>query len=137
MNFQKATAISLVAVSLLMVSGAAGQTEPSKAQLVNYLRFVNTSEHSYYKENGGYADQTQLVAWLANKNGPAKAIDLSAEKLKPYVLTVTVTGDGKHYQVNLQRPSDMSDKATWCKPAVFSDDGGLIFLASAIGCDSN
>jgi len=40
-----------------------------------------------------------------------------------------------HYQITLQRPSDMNDKATWCKPAAFSDDRGVIFLGKALDCE--
>jgi hypothetical protein len=44
--------------------------------------------------------------------------------------------DGMHYQITLQRPSDMNDQSTWCRTAAFSDDRGVIFLGQAIDCEA-
>jgi len=41
-----------------------------------------------------------------------------------------------HYQIALQRPSNMNDKSTWRKPAAFSDEKGVIFLGQAIDCEA-
>jgi hypothetical protein len=59
-------------------------------------------------------------------------IDL--ENPQPYELTVTTSPDGMHYQITLKPQYDPNDKSAWCKTAAFSDDGGLIFLGSALDC---
>jgi len=61
---------------------------------------------------------------------------IDIENLQPYDLAITTSSDGTHYQITLQRPSDMNDKSTWCKTAAFSDDRGVIFLGQAIDCEA-
>lgn len=114
---------------------ASGQPEITTAKLVNALRVLNTHEYSYKKENGRFADRDQMVSYLRQKALLSRsALDL--ENPKPYELAVTISSDGMHYQISLQRPSDTSDKSTWCKTAAFSDEKGLIFLGQAIGCEA-
>lgn len=111
------------------------QPEISKGKLVNAIRLLNTLEVSYQHENGRYADRDQMLDFLRQKSLLSKStIDL--ENPTPYALEITTTSDGKHYQITLQRPSDMNDESTWCKTAAFSDDRGVIFLGQAIGCDA-
>jgi len=131
--FTVATA-ALVATVLI----SAQRIDVSKLELVNSLRFVNTAELSYLRANGRYANSDELKVWLTQKEiAKAGPVDLSPERLKPYVLGITLSPDAKHYQVNLTRPINASDKSTWCKPGAFSDDRGLIFLGMAINCESD
>jgi hypothetical protein len=60
---------------------------------------------------------------------------INLEDKKQYELLMTLSGDGKHYQIALKPAFDMHDKKSWCTRAAFSDDGGLIFLGSAIDCE--
>jgi len=111
------------------------QPEILTAKLINAIRLLNTHEVSYKHENGRYADRDQMLALLRLKGLLSKSpIDL--ESPQPYELTITTTSDGMHYQMTLQRPSDMNDKSTWCKTAAFSDDRGVIFLGQAIDCEA-
>jgi hypothetical protein len=112
-----------------------GQPEMPTEKLVNALRLLNTHEYSYIHENHRFADRDQILAFLRQKGMLSKSpIDL--ENLKPYELAITTTSDGMHYQITLQRPSDMNDKSTWCRTATFSDDRGVIFLGQAIDCEA-
>jgi len=112
-----------------------GQPEIPTEKLVNALRLLNTHEYSYIHENHRFADRDQILAFLRQKGMLSKSpIDL--ENLKPYELAITTTSDGMHYQITLQRPSDMTDKSTWCRTATFSDDRGVIFLGQAIDCEA-
>ena len=111
------------------------QPEIPTGKLVNAIRLLNTHEVSYKHENGRYADRDQMLAFLRQKGFLSKSpIDL--ESPAPYELAITTALDGTHYQITLQRPSDMNDKNTWCKTAAFSDDRGVIFLGQAIGCEA-
>ena len=114
---------------------ASAQPEILAGKLVNAIRLLNTHEVSYKHENGRYADRDQMLAFLRQKGFLSKSpIDL--ESPAPYELAITTASDGTHYQITLQRPSDMNDKNTWCKTAAFSDDRGVIFLGQAIGCEA-
>ena len=114
---------------------AAGQPEIPIEKLVAALRTLNTAEYSYRGETARFADRDALLAFLRKKSALSHApIDL--ENPRPYDLAITTSSDGAHYQITLQRPSDMNDKSTWCKTAAFSDDRGVIFLGQAIGCDA-
>ena len=111
------------------------QPEIPTGKLVNAIRLLNTHEVSYKHENGRYADRDQMLAFLRQKGLLSKSpIDL--ENPTPYELALTTTSDGTHYQITLQRPSDMHDKSTWCKTAAFSDEKGVIFLGQAIDCEA-
>ena len=111
------------------------QPEIPTVKLVNAIRLLNTHEVSYKQENGRYADRDQMLTFLHQKGLLSKSpIDL--ENPNPYELAITTTSDGTHYQITLQRPSDMNDKSTWCKTAAFSDEKGVIFLGQAIDCEA-
>ena len=111
------------------------QPEIPTEKLVNAIRLLNTHEVSYKHENGRYADRDQMLAFLRQKGLLSKSpIDL--ENPTPYELAITTASDGTHYQITLQRLSDMNDKGTWCKRAAFSDEKGVIFLGQAIDCEA-
>jgi type II secretory pathway pseudopilin PulG len=113
-----------------------GQAEISAEKLVNALRVLNTQEYSYRNETSRFATREEMLTFLRKKDSLSKSpIDL--ESPKPYELAIATSLDGMHYQITLKRTSDMNDKSTWCKTAAFSDDAGVIFLGSAIGCDAS
>ncbi len=118
---------------LVTLPGSAQSPELGRRQLVETLRFLNTQEFTYFHENQKFATAEELLSFLQEK-GKGSPVGLSPEKLEPCVLTITTAQNGQHYQISLQRPSDMHDKGTWCKPAAFSDDRGIIFLGLALDC---
>jgi len=113
-----------------------GQSELPAEILVNSLRLLNTAEVVYLTENSRFATREELLTSL-RKKGFSKRAAMDLDNPKPYELSITTSPDGMHYQITLKRKSDMNDKSTWCKTAAFSDDGGVIFLGSAIGCDAS
>ena len=110
-----------------------GQTEIPTEKLVNALRTLNTAEYSYREKTGRFAHREEMLPFLRKEGAPSRS-PIDFENPKPYELAITTSPDGMHYQITLQRPSDMNDKTTWCKTAAFSDDRGVIFLGSAIDC---
>jgi hypothetical protein len=110
------------------------QSESSTEQLVNAVRLINTEEVSYQHENGRFADREEMLSYLRRENRlSSSAIDL--ENKKPYELAITMSADGKHYQISLKPAFDVNDRKTWCTRSAFSDDTGVIFLGSALDCD--
>ena len=113
-----------------------GQAEIPAGKLVNALRLLNTQEYSYRNETGRFATREEMLTFLRKKDSLSKS-PIDIENPKPYELAIATSADGMHYQITLKRTSDMNDKSTWCKTAAFSDDAGVIFLGSAIGCDAS
>jgi hypothetical protein len=110
--------------------------ELTESQLVKAMRFLNTSEYNYSTQHQRFASVDEILGWLKEIGKLEEApLNFSAESLRPYELRIAVTPDGKHYQVSLIRISEMHDKSTWCKPASFTDDRGIIFLGMTIGCE--
>ena len=112
------------------------QTEIPTEKLVNVLRMLNTAEYSYRGETGRFADRDEMVAFL-RKRGDLSRSSIDLENPNPYELAITTSQDRTHYQITLQRPSEMNDKSSWCKTAAFSDDRGVIFLGLALGCEAH
>jgi hypothetical protein len=135
----KNTALALVVVTMARVTALAPPQEVglSREQLVSAMRYLNTCEYTYFHDNKRFASAREFLSWLERTGKTNQApLSFSAESLKPYELRVTTTSDGSHYQVSMTPISDMNDRSTWCKPAAFSDDGGVIFLGLAIGCEA-
>jgi hypothetical protein len=128
-----AVALGFVLIGKAIPQQGSGQTEIPTDKLVGVLRTLNTSEFMYRRETGRFADRDQILVFLKQK-GLLNKLPVDVENPKPYELTITTTADGMHYQITFQRPSEMNNKATWCKTVAFSDDRGVIFLGQAIDC---
>jgi hypothetical protein len=127
--------LGVLATGSAIPSQVSGPDEISNTTLVNALRLLNTQEYVYRQEIGRFASREEMLTFLRKKGILSRSIDL--ENPQPYELVVTASPDGMHYQITMKRLSDMNDKSTWCKTAAFSDDAGVIFLGSAIGCDAS
>jgi hypothetical protein len=68
-------------------------------------------------------------------NGILSRSPIDFENPKPYELAVTTSLDGMYYQITLKMTRDGNDKGTSCRTAFFSDEGGVIFLGKALGCE--
>jgi len=132
MSMLFAVTLSSVLIGKAIPQQASG-TEIPTDKLVGVLRTLNTAEFMYRGDNGRFADRDQLLVFLKQK-GPSSKFLIDIENPGPYELAITTTADGMHYQITFQRPSEMNDKATWCKTAAFSDERGVIFLGQAIDC---
>lgn len=110
-----------------------GEPEIPTAKLVNTMRILNTAQVSYRGKNGRFASQEELLDFFRHRNLLGRS-PLDLENPAPYQVQITTNPDGTHYQIAIERPSDMNDKSTWCRTAAFSDDAGVIFLGQAIDC---
>jgi hypothetical protein len=75
-----------------------------------------------------------MLSYLRHKNQLSRS-PINLEDRKQYELAITLSGDGKHYQIAIKPALDVNDKKTWCTRAAFSDDAGVIFLGSALDCE--
>jgi hypothetical protein len=135
-SFVMFCALLVILAGVTIFPQANGQTEIATEKLVVTLRLLNTSEYSYRGEHGRFANWEELLGFL-RQNGYKRNAVIDFENPKPYELEITTSKDGEHYQITLKRTSDMNDKSTWCKAAVFSDDAGVIFIGAALDCDAS
>ena len=134
MKFSTLLLLTLVAGARSYARGE--NAEITQRQLVEAIRFLNTEEVTYRSKNNRFGSSDELMKWLQETEGiKAAPTILSGDNLKPFELEISTSSDGNHYQVEIQRPPETSDKTTWCKPAAFSDDRGVIFLGLALGCE--
>ncbi len=128
---------SFVLVVLLVSGTVAQEKNVNPDKLVNWMRSVNTLQVEFNKANHKFATSDELLAFAAKPTTSGVAVvtkELNPSAMAPYALQVTTSEDGTHYLATIKRPSDMHNKATWCKTAAFSDDSGLIYLGHGIDC---
>ncbi|SRR6266436_2712338 len=111
-----------------------GQTDVPKEKLVAVLRILNTAGYSYRQDAGRFANLQEMLTFL-RKKGTLSRSPIDLENPKPYELAITTSQDGMHYQITLKMTYDGNDKSTWCRTAAFSDDAGVIFLGTGLGCE--
>jgi hypothetical protein len=125
-------------LALLLVSGTVAQEKDvNPEKLVNWMCSINTLQFEFKEANHKFATSDELRAFAAKPTTSSAVVvtkELTPSAMAPYALQVTTSGDGTHYLATIKRPSDMHNKATWCKTAVFSDDSGLIYIGQNIGC---
>jgi hypothetical protein len=126
--------LGMLLMAIAIPVRVSGQAEISNEKLVNALRLLNTEEYSYQHEIGRFASKEEMLSYL-RKKGILTRSPIDLENPRPYGLAVTTSLDGTHYQITLKPVFDMNDKSASCGPAAFSDDAGVIFLGSALGCD--
>jgi hypothetical protein len=89
----------------------------------------------YYAEIRRFAPHDELLTFLRTK-GTLSQSPIDLENPGPYELAITASADGQHYFITL-KPQFYRSKDLWeCGPAAFTDDAGVIFLGSALGCDT-
>ena len=107
---------------------------PADKKLVIALRLLNTEQFNYMDKNHRFADRDQMLSFL-REDGCLRKSPLDLEKPKPYELTITTSADGQHYQITLRRSAAPDDQNGDCQYAAFTDDGAVIYLGRALGCD--
>jgi hypothetical protein len=130
-------ALSAVLVLVFASGMGAQEKEISPEKLVNLMRSVNTLQAEFKDAYHKFATTDELLAAAKTQKLNRVlvfATELTPSVMFPYTLQVTPSEDGAHYQATIKRPTEMHNKATWCKTAVFSDDSGLIYLGQNIGC---
>jgi hypothetical protein len=132
--------VLLVLGALAEQSPAPTQPEPEPDRLltVSVLRALNTAEVTYASEAGRFGTLEELkpvlTRWQAGPqqtafNGAAKLLNADAsDPLPGWELRVVASPDGKHYTLSVKNKQH-------CDVNAFSDETGVIYLGSALGCD--
>jgi hypothetical protein len=147
-NMKKLTSPGLAAVVLGLIclvglvqrlKGSANEpTQASRSQLVNTARLINAAEAKYHADNGNFASWSELhnsaafagAKGMMDKAGMSLPADLGSgpEIASDLTLKLVVEGNSQ-YEFRLTDESDQS-----CHFSAFSDEKGLIFEGSVIGC---
>jgi hypothetical protein len=127
--------LGVLATGSAILCQVSGQAESANAKLVNTLRVLNMQEYGYRNEAGRFASREELLTFLRTKGMLSRSPMIDLENPKPYDLAVTTSQDGMHYQIALKMTYDENDKSTSCRTAAFSDDAGVIFLGTPLGCE--
>lgn len=117
------------------VQNAPAPAPDPRALAVNALRVLNTAEVNHKMKFGRFAaveefDASEVDRIRARSFAAAPAMDLRAggDAVAGFELRIVVAPDGRHYGISLK------EKKT-CGVAAFTDDVGVIFLATALGCN--
>ncbi|HYL84895.1 MAG TPA: hypothetical protein VE263_11720 [Candidatus Angelobacter sp.] len=130
---------SSILLSFLPIAGpvrsqAVAQTDVSRDQLVATVRNLNTAEVLYLQETGRFASLDDMLGFLRKKDY-LKTMPINLENTKAVELRITTTLDGAHYQLGIRQASEKSGQKTGCNLAAFSNDSGLIYLGTPLGCN--
>ncbi len=121
--------------ALLLGSGTlsphpqAETSPPTSREALGLMRTINTAEAEIFIKGHQYASLQDLLqhrSFQANANSPV-AIDRATGQLKGYKVAVICSADGQHYVAEYAPTSG-------CSAALFSDESGVIFTATPLGC---
>ena len=113
-----------------------GQTEVSTEELLGVVRTLNTAEVSFRYETGRFAGREEMLAFLRKPNASLRPSPIDFRIPNLYELALNTSPDGMHYQITLKRQPDMNEWRKGCT-AVFSDEEGVIFIGTALGCEES
>ena len=134
----KAKSIMNVAAFLLVVAMLPAQSgteqnadQLSKLEAVELVRAINTLELSYRSTEGEYVS---LEVLLLNPKFDEMEIaptiaDPYAATLKDYKLSIVTFAEGEQYKLSLVPTGE-----PYCRPALFSDQIGVIYPGKSLGC---
>ena len=114
----------------IAVPRQADSPEIPMEKILGSVRSLITEEAGFRHEKGRFAARDELLAYL-RETGRIRMSAVDLENPKPYELSLTTSPDGMHFQIAFQH-----DRSNPCRTAVFSNDSGVIFLGTALGCDS-
>jgi hypothetical protein len=93
------------------------------------MRTINTAEAEIFIKDHQYASLEDLLqhrSFQPSANSPV-ATDHTAGQFKGYKVAVISSADGQHYVAKYAPTSG-------CSAALFSDESGVIFTATPLGC---
>jgi len=131
--------VSIAAALLVKVASAGTPVDEANTTLsLNTVRLINTAEAQFQRTSRRYGSLSELeAAGMLAKAGAMneafgaayRALNLKEEgqMLDGYEFALLVTANGAAYKLSLVEKKD-------CGTAFFSDDRGIIYLGSALGC---
>jgi len=131
--------VSITAALFVNVANAGTPVdEANRTVSLNAVRLINTAEAQFRHTSQRYGSISELeaagmlakAAAMSQGFGPAyRALNLKDEGqlLDGYEFALVLTPNGAAYKLSLVEKKD-------CGTAFFSDDRGIIYLGSALGC---
>ena len=131
--------IALVIFAAIAATAQVPAPTPERTLAVQVLRALNTAEVNYAHDAGHFGtwdDLRPVVAkWksAATKGTWGEALqslntDSSDDPLPGWKLRVMPAADGKHYTLSMHKDQQ-------CDVNGFSDDTGVIYLGTSLGCE--
>jgi len=133
--------ITFVIVAVVAATAQTPAPTPERVLAVNALRALNTAEVNYAHDAGHFGTWDELRPIMAKwKTHAVKGTwsdslqsintDSSDDPLPGWKLRVMVDADGKHYTLTLHKDQQ-------CDVNGFSDDTGVIYLGTSLGCQKS
>jgi hypothetical protein len=117
--------VSALSIPVLSKRQEAGSMLSSK-QALALIRTTNSTEHTIKFKNSSFGSLEEVMK-LSRLDRDLVVNDSSSATVKDYRLAIVASPDGQHYQVSLRPVSG-------CAPAFFSDEAGVIYQGSGLGC---
>jgi hypothetical protein len=136
----KALRVVLCVLIAVVASAQTGGSlpAPERSLSVNVMRMLNTAQMNYYGDAKHFATWDELrpliAKWKAegNKAWAASLTLVNTESnddpFPGWKLRVMVSPDGKHYSLSLRNNE-------YCDVNTFSDEVGVIYTGTALGCE--
>jgi hypothetical protein len=133
----KILATVVLACGLLTAAGPTSQSSDNHQVPVDVVRLINTAEQAQRQQFGKYVTWSDLAnspifKKVQNEVAPRyhlKGVSLSpgSEVIPHHELRLVPSASGDQYQLSLADKND-------CGFALFSDERGLIYVGSVMGC---
>jgi len=103
----------------------------SQSEALGIVREVNTAEVEFSLKNQPFAALEDVLSRLQGQGADLGAVsaERGSARIKDHLLSVVVSGDGRHYRLEL-----IPLEGARCAPALFSNDTGVIYTARPLGC---
>jgi hypothetical protein len=131
---QRSSRLLLILSVLVLSTGIVTAQEParrlSEEQMAGVIRTINASQMTWQSVHKTWASLRDLEhdKYLSARGLPINYTSNDSAKIEGYDLRVIVSSDGKRYSTTLA-------PTTGCGIAMFSDELGVIYQATAFGCE--
>jgi hypothetical protein len=119
--------VSALCIPALSKRQEAGNTFSTK-QALALIRATNSTEHTIKFKTSSFGSLEEVIKLdQLDRDFGVVLNDSSSATVKDYRLAIVAAPDGQHYQVSVRPGSG-------CAPGFFSNESGVIYQGTALGC---